>query len=562
MSGSSAVLEDGGGFETSPGGTGRGTPFANLGTAWHRAHERGTAALEQARLRAQEHSALALEQARQSAVWQRAQEHGAAALEHSAAALEHARQTAAWQRAQEHGNVVMEHGNLVLEQARSNAAFQKGTEALIQARRRVQEGHYTNIGNVKELIKHVDLTNLREAGFAATGIDLEHRKKEAMLAFFRLTKRAQAQVLLTLREGIKEAAIADPDMPLCVQRQITHTIDSFWADLMVCVELALEDKKMAVTTGDISDHQLLAGLGEDQAPCVMSPRWIRAKVLYHFLPFDVSIFGQMKDPFFWIMTILSVFPYYGIRVTFFLLLLVFIILGLPPDEYQLVTYILTFKGTQFLSSGILQAIVAAVRYYACVHPNGTHSCSESGPGQTQNLLSGLVDFLGSCMLTWAAFLLLPLSQRVAGTRGINAEADNSNNQEPLGPDEQRCCRYRLDRTKGGRISHLLCYDLCCFSLSIALFLGLASVKEPTASVAGQPAEALPPDQELLRNLETWDFGTEFFFARLVYSLLSVPFLFFYLPVLNSILTHTSPTGYNEQGLCVPYMLKPKPPKQE
>jgi len=37
---------------------------------------------------------------------------------------------------------------------------------------------------------------------------------------------------------------------------------------------------------------------------------------------------------------------------------------------------------------------------------------------------------------------------------------------------------------------------------------------------------------------------------------SAPFFLFYLPVLNGILTHTTPTGYNKYGICVPFMMPP------
>merc|ERR1719476_578064 len=95
-----------------------------------------------------------------------------------------------------------------------------------------------------------------------------------------------------------------------------------------------------------------------------------------------------------------------------------IALGNPPDEFQLVSYIIGFKGSQFISSGVIQAVIAAVKYYMCVHPGGSHSCDTEGPGSTQDLGSGLVDFVGSCVLVWAAFLLLPYSATSAGLRSV------------------------------------------------------------------------------------------------------------------------------------------------
>lgn len=105
---------------------------------------------------------------------------------------------------------------------------------------------------------------------------------------------------------------------------------------------------------------------------------IRASVLYHYLPYDRSIFGQLKDPMFWALTVISLVPMYGIRVTFFAFVLVLLISEPPPDEYQLVNYILGFKGSQFIANGMIQSLVAAIRYYMCVHPGGTHTCDTDG----------------------------------------------------------------------------------------------------------------------------------------------------------------------------------------
>ena len=40
-------------------------------------------------------------------------------------------------------------------------------------------------------------------------------------------------------------------------------------------------------------------------------------------------------------------------------ILILMLCGCPADEYQLVQYILAFKGTQFISSGVIMAIMAA-----------------------------------------------------------------------------------------------------------------------------------------------------------------------------------------------------------
>merc|ERR550525_545102 len=51
-----------------------------------------------------------------------------------------------------------------------------------------------------------------------------------------------------------------------------------------------------------------------------------------------------------------------------------------------------------------------------------------------------------------------------------------------------------------------------------------------------------------------------YFARIVYGLLCAPFTIFLVPGVSNLLLHVNPTGYNRQGYCVPYMLRPSEEK--
>lgn len=207
-----------------------------------------------------------------------------------------------------------------------------------------------------------------------------------------------------------------------------------------------------------ADHKVLAEMGSEPMCC--TPSWFRAKLLYNYLPFDFSIFGQIKSPLFLLLTLLSITPMFGIRVAFFTIILICIVAGRPPDEYQLVTFILMFKGAQFLSSGVLMACVAAVKYYMCVKADGHHTCDTEGPGVSQDLVTSSVDFFGSCFLVWIAFLLLPCSRSFGGTRDLVEDPESA----AVGSG---CCED-YDKKRGGRLTGLLGYDLCCFLLSCEL----------------------------------------------------------------------------------------------
>ena len=142
--------------------------------------------------------------------------------------------------------------------------------------------------------------------------------------------------------------------------------------------------------------------------------------------------------------------------------------------------------------------------------------------------------------------MLPCSRRFGGVRDIGEEED--------GPKATGCCQD-YDNSRGGRLAGLLGYDLCCFLLSCGLIYYLTMLD--VSSHEDLKEAALDKDL-LLSDLTRWQFRSRVFFGRILYGLLSFPFMIFQLPVLSGILTHTIPTGYNAQGLCVPYLLRPMP----
>eukprot|EP00438_Fugacium_kawagutii_P034064 Skav232739 [mRNA] locus=scaffold1843:196585:198021:- [translate_table: standard] len=295
-----------------------------------------------------------------------------------------------------------------------------------------------------------------------------------------------------------------------VRDRTGRLIDLFWDDLTLYIESVVFDAKEQLLNR-AADHKVLAEMGSEPMCC--TPVWLRAKVLYTYLPFDFSVFGQIKGPLFLFFTLLSITPMFGIRVAFFTVILLCIVSGRPPDEYQLVTFILTFKGAQFLSSGVFMACVAAVKYYMCVKPGGQHTCDTEGPGVSQDLVTSSVDFFGSCVLVWIAFLLLPCSGSFGGSRELAEDPESSSSSR----GGSGCCED-YDQTRA------LIYCLTMADVSAESHANLQQ-----AAVDGD-----------------------------LYSLLSFPFMVFQLPVLSGILTHTIPTGYNAQGLCVPYLLRPMP----
>merc|ERR1711974_126480 len=86
-------------------------------------------------------------------------------------------------------------------------------------------------------------------------------------------------------------------------------------------------------------------------------------------------------PTWWIMKVVPMIPWGGIVPGVFLFLFIMIDKG---DEFQLVQFILRFKGTQFISHGLIKSILGFVTYYTCntaYHPDlDEHTCELNGPG--------------------------------------------------------------------------------------------------------------------------------------------------------------------------------------
>jgi len=428
----------------------------------------------------------------------------------------------------------------------------------------------------QNMMGHADLVAMASVGFGATGAMLAQRKMEAYDALFVMSEPLRMQMLLALREMVKELVVSDPEMPRCVQSRYETGVERFWSDIITYQEKLVEEARLAARGHTAVEHAELAILGHE--PMMCSPFWWRAHILYTYLPFDRLIWGCIKNPLWWIMTILSLLPMYGIRVAFHLCLFILIVRSCPADSYQLVSFILGFKGTQVLSSGVAYAIIAACKFWDCIHSDMTHSCNVAGPGVDMDIWTGGVDFFGSTILVWVAFLWLPFSTNYAGSKDldgaiadieeVHSDVSGSESDGPAKRSKCCCCIRRrcFDPTRGGRLAGLLTYDVICLLFSLAVLVLLAQMDVSHAKPGGLPSVNVPVKnwedikQVVNSDFGTWKFRIDFFMVRIVYGFLSLPFLVFQLPIVNSILTHTRPTGYNLNGVCVPYLLPPMPPK--
>jgi len=365
-----------------------------------------------------------------------------------------------------------------------------------------------------------------------------------------LTKPWRDKMLVSIGQSIADVAVDDPDMCECLRGSIRKAINLLWGDIIITVDMAVYDT--LEQSIENHEHRNLAQLGAK--PQLFSPMWWRAFVLYACLPFDKSIFGQAKDPWFWFFFTLSMITPYGVRIAFYSLLL-FLILMRHPDEYQIVQFIMMLKGTFFLTGGVICGLATSVGYLRCVKPGGCHTCDVDGPAYHLHVKSGAVDLGGSCLLVWTAFVCLRWSVH--------------HGWHKIGDREQEEAKQHKH---GGHLGQLFLYDLFCILASAGVFWCLAYLDSDHKFVhqyalanmdklcTGQIAlwaDKMMSSHGRVPPVWEWDYHRAFLFGRMFYALLSTPFVLFRLPGLNSILTHTTATGYNKQGRCVIFCLPPR-----
>lgn len=308
-----------------------------------------------------------------------------------------------------------------------------------------------------------------------------------------------------------KSSLEDEDMPRCVSRGKDRLVDATWPNVReeVLWELAV------YLDGEPPSQEEGEAAGVD---C------FRAFFRYHLFPFDKSLWGSFRDPVWIIFTLVSLVPVHGISPLSFLF--IFFIID-KSDTFQLVQFILSFKGMQFITQGVIRSITGYFSFVACVTAPGNasgHKCASSGPGVYGKLgIAGIIGYFFTCFLVWLAFALLRCSTEKGRSTLKGALAEKAEHQQ------------HTIRQKGGLILYFLWWDILLLLIVVGVCAWVISTRPHFA-------------------LDDWAFSQAIFAAQIVHGLLSAPFFFFMLPGLARVLTHALPTFYDRSGRCVP----PKP----
>uniref|UniRef100_A0A7S4V4P3 PX domain-containing protein n=1 Tax=Alexandrium monilatum TaxID=311494 RepID=A0A7S4V4P3_9DINO len=356
-------------------------------------------------------------------------------------------------------------------------------------------------------------------------------REKARADLLKVTAPMRRRFLGSLRDMIKGSVLADPDMWPSIRSGANAALDRMLLDIEHEIERNLHFSLLQQQ----ADADALGPAGG-----VFTGIWwrFRAFVLHHYLPHNRYIFGKLKDPVYLFLYMATMIPVHGVRVAVFSVILLMILFPGPPDEYQLINYILLFKGMQFLTSGLIAMAMGAMKYFACYswHKDALLACVDAGGPGANDSIGQLIDYLGSITLVWIAFSVLPRSKRHAPEAPIVSGKVSASDEEGA----------------GGRLRHLLHYDVKCFVLSLLLLAVLTTVTCFDHLKSGSLGSLVAAPQ----------FCANVFWCCNLYSILSLPFASFSIPGWQTVLTHSDPTGFNKHGACVPFGLSSVETKDE
>ena len=248
---------------------------------------------------------------------------------------------------------------------------------------------------------------------------------------------------------------------------------------------------------------------------------MRGWILYHWCPYDHAIGYQMVDPVYITIKLLALIPFFGTQALIYGCLFM---LHDKRDDYQMVKFILDFKGMQAITLGIAGTLLGGYQYAYCAN-NHPPNCQIRGPGAGRFFYTSLLGWLGCAALVWAAFAMLTCKK----------------------------CRKGGDRfSGGGRLSHWIAYDMLCMAVAVGTVLyavNTADLLEGTSLGAEDLAMAV--NRKQTPDGSDYRFRQFAYWSKVLYGLLSLPFIIFMVPAIDVMFTHASPTGYTLAGEVAP-----------
>lgn len=421
----------------------------------------------------------------------------------------------------------------------------------------------------------------------------EDEKRQALISFLSGKISASISALMTIIVvQLKEFLTEDPYMPQFVKGAVRTIIDAVWPD--ISDELRENILSIAYSSEKTIDHgapgcfaksccttcccgeEVLEPLPlppseEDDHCCCCQGCCCKidcgstpcfgpiAYLLYIQFPYDETIWQQIRKPMWWVLTIITAIPVYGISTLYYIFL--FLITD-KEDEFQLMNFIRSFKCLQFVSVGVISAMVAGGQLAVCTQSNPT-TCSEYAPREQ---LHTIFLFVAQLIVCWIAFFFLGCAKAKGGLRyqlsAIKADKIKKEAHEAEKTflksmmDESVAESLFEEQTDGSeqraRLRNLMIYDLVVFLIcaGCVAWAAFANLLDPSAEVTNSQYSAGDP---FLANGKNWKFQMILFFCKTLYGLASFPWLLLMIPGVSALFSKAKPTAINPYGHTVPYL---------
>ena len=204
-------------------------------------------------------------------------------------------------------------------------------------------------------------------------------------------------------DGIADKMILNLNNQLALPKFMRHIVDQLIRDIV----LEIQAEGVYHIESILAHHEADKPESPDRLKEINCLQRLRGWILYHWMPYDHSSFYKMGDPVWIFLKLLAVMPMGGM---FFFYLILWLLID-KSNTFQLVKFIVDFKGLQAISLGIGCIFIGATKYVRCANQvddegNLRPNCDEKGPGAGDAFWFGFMGWIGCVGLVWLTFLIL------------------------------------------------------------------------------------------------------------------------------------------------------------
>eukprot|EP01047_Picozoa_sp_COSAG01_P025373 COSAG01_NODE_1599_length_9768_cov_27.481849_4_plen_1677_part_00 len=371
---------------------------------------------------------------------------------------------------------------------------------------------------------------------------------------------SQAKVLLAsnAHDLARKAAIminAALEMPKVLGEAIEDIIVSFVPDVTEELNEGIDTWLISRETDGAPGSPGAEGAAQvDQQDVLQRPAEVESRccgaLMYHWMPFDTK-----SDPVRCgrCLNMANTLRFVGVNSllgTNYLMMMGVWALLEKSDEYQLVHFILYFKGHQAISTGLLYTAVGVLTYMTCVDEHANMAgkklteCQDSILAHWPLFWPLIAGWVISLLLIWAAFGKLLRAHRAKIHADDDAADDDVLQQQQQQHETAEAQRERLLRRARSvsllaRTRFWLLWDI-----------GALCVCGVVACVCLLLDDSSDGDGLLELHRTDWELRQVVFWCKVLHSVLCLPFVMFTLPLFYLCFSQAPATGYTRAGQCV------------